>query len=183
MHPKKGLETLLQAWAKIEPAYPGWRLSLIGPGEERYVGELRAMARTLGLGRVSFGEPVYGAAKWDAYRAADLFVLPSLNENFGLTVAEALAAGTPVIATTGTPWSRVESRRLRLVGRTDAATRWPRHWRPRWRCRARHCTGWESKAGRGWRAIFRGTASPAIWASCTAWLIGRAEQPPSVRLE
>ena len=68
-----------------------------------------ATARTLGLGRVSFGEPVHGAAKWDAYRAADLFVLPSLNENFGLTVAEALAAGTPVIATTGTPWSRVES--------------------------------------------------------------------------
>ena len=68
IHPKKGLENLLQAWARIEPAYPGWRLSLIGPGEERYVDELRAMSRTLGLSRVSFGEPVYGAAKWAAYR-------------------------------------------------------------------------------------------------------------------
>jgi glycosyltransferase involved in cell wall biosynthesis len=39
---------------------------------------------------------------------ADLFVLPSLNENFGLTVAEALAAGTPVISTKGAPWSGLE---------------------------------------------------------------------------
>ena len=109
MHPKKGLETLLQAWAKVEPARPGWRLALIGPGDERYVRQLRAMSCGLGLSRVSFGGPIYGTAKWDAYRAADLFVLPSRNENFGLTVAEALAAGTPVIATTETPWSWVES--------------------------------------------------------------------------
>ena len=67
------------------------------------------MLRNLGLTRVSFGGPIYDAAKWDAYRMADLFVLPSLNENFGLTVAEALAAGTPVMATTGTPWRRVET--------------------------------------------------------------------------
>ena len=119
LHPKKGIELLLRAWAKVEPAHPGWRLSLVGPGEERYVRELQALSRSLDLSRVSFGRAIYGAAKWDVYRAADLFVLPSLNENFGLTAAEALAAATPVIATTGTPWSRLESRRLRLVGRTD----------------------------------------------------------------
>ena len=182
MHPKKGLETLLQAWAKVEPAYPGWRLSLIGPGEERYVGELQSESRTLGLGRVSFGAPVYGAAKWDAYRAADLFVLPSLNENFGLTVAEALAAGTPVIATTGTPWSRVETkaaaggsnrRRDALAATLATAMAMPRP--------ALREMG--IRAGHGWRAIFRGTASPAIWRELYSWLVGRAEQPPSVRLE
>ena len=53
--------------------------------------------------------PIYGKAKTAAYREADLFVLPSLNENFGLTAAEALAAGTPVISTKGAPWSRLDS--------------------------------------------------------------------------
>ena len=43
--------------------------------------------------------PVFGAAKWAAYRDADVFVLPSQNENFGNTAAEAVAAGTPVIVT------------------------------------------------------------------------------------
>src|SRR5438046_2768308 len=57
---------------------------------------------------VAINGPVYGEAKWDAYRAADLFVLPTLNENFGLTVAEALAAETPVISTKGAPWNRLE---------------------------------------------------------------------------
>src|SRR5437762_2271634 len=42
------------------------------------------------------------------YRDADLFVLPTLNENFAVTVAEALAAGTPVIATKGAPWHGLE---------------------------------------------------------------------------
>ena len=55
--------------------------------------------------------PVFGAAKLDAYRAADIFVLPTLNENFGMTVAESLAAGTPVIATKGAPWAALETER------------------------------------------------------------------------
>jgi glycosyltransferase involved in cell wall biosynthesis len=47
---------------------------------------------------------VEGEAKWNLYRSADLFVLPSHSENFGLVVAEALACGVPVIASRGTPW-------------------------------------------------------------------------------
>lgn len=65
--------------------------------------------RTLGLARVSIEGPVYGDAKIAAYHNADVFVLPTLNENFGLTVAEALAAGTPAIVTKGAPWSGLES--------------------------------------------------------------------------
>ena len=71
--------------------------------------ELRALATALGLTRVSVEGPIYGDAKTAAYREADLFVLPTLNENFGLTVAEALAAGTPAISTKGAPWSGLES--------------------------------------------------------------------------
>ena len=71
--------------------------------------ELRALAATLRLHRISIEEPVYGHAKLAIMRAADVFVLPSLNENFAITVAEALAVGVPVIATKGTPWSRLET--------------------------------------------------------------------------
>ena len=52
---------------------------------------------------------MYGSEKRNAYLRADLFVLPSLSENFGMAIAEALAAGTPVISTKGTPWRRLES--------------------------------------------------------------------------
>jgi glycosyltransferase involved in cell wall biosynthesis len=47
---------------------------------------------------------LYGAAKLAAYRAASLYVLPTHSENFGMTVAEALAAGTPAVVTRGAPW-------------------------------------------------------------------------------
>jgi len=55
--------------------------------------------------------PVAGEAKWNLYRDADLFVLPSHSENFGLVVAEALACGVPVITTRGTPWEDLVTHR------------------------------------------------------------------------
>ena len=105
MHPKKGLKNLLGAWASVETAHPSWHLRIVGPSEDGQDIELRALARRLGILRISIEGPLYGDAKQEAYQNADLFVLPSLNENFGLTVAEALASGTPAIATRGTPWS------------------------------------------------------------------------------
>jgi glycosyltransferase involved in cell wall biosynthesis len=108
IHPKKGLDCLLHAWSKVEPLNPGWRLRIVGTPELGHDDELRALAAALGLTRVSVEASIYGDAKTAAYQAADLFVLSSLNENFGLTVAEALAAGTPVISTKGAPWSGLE---------------------------------------------------------------------------
>jgi glycosyltransferase involved in cell wall biosynthesis len=61
------------------------------------------------LKRIEFAEPLYGSRKWQAYSEADLFVLPSYSENFGMTIAEALAAGTPVIVAKGAPWGEVET--------------------------------------------------------------------------
>jgi glycosyltransferase involved in cell wall biosynthesis len=182
VHPKKGLETLLQAWARVEPAHADWRLSLVGPGDEGYVRELRAMARTLGLGRVFFGEPVFGAAKWDVYRAADLFVLPSLNENFGLTVAEALAAGRPVIASTGTPWGRVESEgcgwRVEPACEAIAAALATAMALPR---AALQRMG---SKGRAWMARdFSWDRVAGDMGELYSWVVGRAERPPSVRFQ
>lgn len=182
LHPKKGLETLLRAWAAVEKAHPGWRLSLIGPGEDRYVGELRSLARNLCPGRVSFGGAVYGAAKWNAYRAADLFVLPSLNENFGLTIAEALAAGIPVIATTGTPWRQLETEGCGwwvetapgpLAAALTSAMRMPR---------SALCE--MGRKGRAWIAReFSWDCAARDMGAVYAWLAGRAERPASVLLE
>jgi glycosyltransferase involved in cell wall biosynthesis len=109
IHPKKGLDRLLHAWATIEAGHPGWRLRIVGPGEAGHDDELRALAAVLGLARASIEGPLYGEAKFAAYRDSDIFVLPSLNENFGLTVAEALASGTPAISTKGAPWSGLEA--------------------------------------------------------------------------
>ena len=104
LHPKKGLEALLYAWAKVEESHPDWRLRIVGPSENGYDTKLRALAAELSLARVSIEGPVYGAEKNRLYADADLFVLSTLNDNFAVTVAEALAAGVPVIATKGAPW-------------------------------------------------------------------------------
>jgi glycosyltransferase involved in cell wall biosynthesis len=104
IHPKKGLDRLVRAWATLEAAHPEWRLRIVGPDELGHAEELAALAVDLKTQRVSIEASVAGDAKTAAYREADLFVLPTLNENFAITVAEALAAGTPVIATKGAPW-------------------------------------------------------------------------------
>jgi glycosyltransferase involved in cell wall biosynthesis len=107
IHPKKNLTGLIRAWARLDSA--GWRLRIVGPDEGGHAGELWALVAQLGLANVSVEAPVFGGDKLAAYREADLFVLSTLNENFAMTVAEALAAGTPVISTKGAPWSGLET--------------------------------------------------------------------------
>lgn len=108
IHPKKGLDVLVRAWAQIAADRGDWRLRIIGPAELDHDAELQSLALSLGATGLTIEGPMYGDAKTAALRDADLFVLPTRNENFGLTVAEALAAGTPVIATKGAPWSALE---------------------------------------------------------------------------
>lgn len=109
IHPKKGLDRLLHAWAKIEHTVPDWSLKLVGNAEVGHDIELLALAQKLGLRRFTLEGPSFGDTKWQVYHDADLFVLPTLNENFGITVAEALASGLPVISTRGAPWGGLES--------------------------------------------------------------------------
>jgi glycosyltransferase involved in cell wall biosynthesis len=77
---------------------------------------LETIAAQMGLeGRVLFTGPLYGEAKWSAYRDADVFVLPSQIENFGNTVAEAVACGTPVLVTDRCGIAPLVDRRAGLV--------------------------------------------------------------------
>lgn len=105
LHPIKGLDRLLAAWARLEARHPAWRLRIVGPSHHDHRFELEALAVSLKLCRATFEDGVYGAEKQAALHAADLLVLPSQNENFAMVVAEALASGRPVISTKGAPWS------------------------------------------------------------------------------
>jgi glycosyltransferase involved in cell wall biosynthesis len=101
--PVKGLATLMRAWAAVRP--PGWRLRIVGPDSAGHLAELQHLARELGIVEsVTFADAVYGEGKAGLFRASDMFVLPSLTENFGVVVAEALMHGVPVLTTRGTPW-------------------------------------------------------------------------------
>ena len=94
----------LEAWKRVRP--DGWRMRVIGPEEDGHRAALQSTVKRAGLAESwSFEEALEGQAKWRAMADADLFVLPSHSENFGIVVAEALACGTPVITTTGTPWA------------------------------------------------------------------------------
>lgn len=108
VHPKKGVDTLLQAWSRLQPRFPDWSLDIVGPDNIGHMDKMKQLSLDLGLQRVTFHGPLYGPKKLEAYRQADLYVLPTHSENFGLTVAEALAAGTPAVVTKGAPWSGLE---------------------------------------------------------------------------
>jgi glycosyltransferase involved in cell wall biosynthesis len=97
---KKSPDLLLQAFSQLPFSSPAAHLALVGPDESGMLARLQQMSAHLGVSpRVHFSGPLSGNPKWSAYRDADLFVLPSQNENFGNTAAEAVAAGTPVIVT------------------------------------------------------------------------------------
>lgn len=108
LSPKKGVEKLLRSWACIAPSKPSWRLSIVGPDEGNYRQHLERVKASLGLRSVEFLGAQYGRERDQFLQAADLFVLPTENENFGLVVAEALSFGVPCIVTRGAPWEGLE---------------------------------------------------------------------------
>jgi glycosyltransferase involved in cell wall biosynthesis len=109
IYPVKGLPMLVQAWARVRPA--GWRLVIAGPDEAGHRGEVEAGVAAAGLtDSISFPGPVAGAVKAALLAGADLFVLPSHSESFGMALAEALAHGAPVLTTTAVPWPQLETR-------------------------------------------------------------------------
>lgn len=103
IHPIKGLADLVDAWAKVRPM--NWKMVIAGPDEENHRSQIERAVAKRGLSdSFLFPGPAYGKLKDDLLKKADLFILPSKTENFGLVVAEALSYGVPVITTQGTPW-------------------------------------------------------------------------------
>jgi glycosyltransferase involved in cell wall biosynthesis len=108
LDPKKGIEALLKACTLVDPA-PPWHLAIAGWGEPRYVSQLKEQIQALGLvGRVQMVGAVVAKEKKELFECSDVALVPSYTENFAIVAAEALAHGVPVIASKGTPWSRLE---------------------------------------------------------------------------
>jgi len=111
IHPKKALNRLILAWKEVEGEFPDWRLKIVGPDEVGYSDKLKGMVKELGLKNVGVSNPAYGQEKNELLQQAEIFALSTLGENFAMTVAESLAAGTPVVSTKGAPWRGLEENR------------------------------------------------------------------------
>ncbi|MBA2238084.1 MAG: glycosyltransferase [Lysobacter sp.] len=176
IHPKKGIDMLLRAWQVLQDAHPRWRLVIAGRGEPQHVQQVESLAQSLQLRRVAFPGPVYGAEKSGMYFGADLFVLPTHSENFGMVVAEALAHGCPAIVSRGAPWAElepegcgwwVEPEEAAIAATLDRAMRLSD--------REREAMGLR---GREWMdRDFSWTAVAARMAGSYAWLLGRGDMP------
>lgn len=109
--PKKGLPHLLRGLASVPGARAqGWKLAVVGPLDGAHAMQCQRLALELAaqLPAVDWLGGIWGEARFDWLQAADLLVLPTHSENFGLVVLEALMVGTPVMTTRFTPWAALE---------------------------------------------------------------------------
>jgi len=109
--PEKGLDMLIPAWAELAESACGRDAILViaGPDYRGYRKQVEAMVDRHDLRRrVCLVGMIQGVKKAALLRRADVFVLPSYSENFGIVVTETLACGTPVITTTATPWQQLQ---------------------------------------------------------------------------
>jgi glycosyltransferase involved in cell wall biosynthesis len=132
IHEKKGCDLLLQAFAKTAASVPEMDLVIAGPDQEGMQGRLQRLAEKHGIaGRVHWPGLIGGDLKWGAIRACDAFVLPSHQENFGVAVVEALAAGRPVLISNQVNiWPQIEGDGVGLVDddTVEGAQRLLRRW-------------------------------------------------------
>lgn len=151
LHPKKGCDILLDAFAKLH-SNESTALILAGPDQIGWERELRGrIARSNLADRVVFAGMLEGAMKQGAFAAADAFVLPSHQENFGIAIVEALAEGVPVLISNRVNiWREVEADRAgyvesdNLEGTLRLLQRWidtPSTERETMRQNARKCFG------------------------------------------
>jgi glycosyltransferase involved in cell wall biosynthesis len=117
LHPKKGLDLLVEAFGAMASRIPDWDLVIAGPDGDGLGAGLQSRVAALGATRrVHWTGMLAGDAKWGALRGADAFVLPSHQENFGIVIAEALACGVPVLMSDKINiWREVEQGRAGLV--------------------------------------------------------------------
>ena len=111
IHPKKGIELLIEAWQILDKSLrQSWQVEIAGNGDESYINSLQQLINKSELTEeIKIIGSQFGTDKLKTYQQADLFVLPTYSENFGIVVAEAMACGIPVITTKGTPWEELNT--------------------------------------------------------------------------
>ncbi|WP_372739252.1 glycosyltransferase [Neptunomonas sp.] len=98
IHEKKGCDLLIQAFAKVAKSNPDLHLVMAGPDQTGWLADLEKLADDCGIAEcITWTGMLKNEVKWGAIKAAEVFILPSHQENFGIAVAEALAVGTPVL--------------------------------------------------------------------------------------
>ena len=117
IHPKKGCDLLIKAFAKVLANDPTWHLVFAGPDQTGWQKKLTQIAESAGVAsRITWTGMVSGTMKWGAIYSSEVFVLPSHQENFGIAVAEALAAGLPALVTNKVNiWREIEAGGAGLV--------------------------------------------------------------------
>jgi glycosyltransferase involved in cell wall biosynthesis len=98
IHPKKGCDLLIEALSRVAQKHPRLHAVIAGPDETGSAAKLKELAQLRGIAdRITWTGPVYGEERWFLYNLASVFILPSHMENFGMTVAESLSQGRPVL--------------------------------------------------------------------------------------
>jgi len=132
IHPKKGCDLLIEAFADAARMHQDLHLVIAGPDKVGWTSKLKELAERLHIAhRVTWTGMLSGDAKWGAFHSAEVFVLPSHQENFGIAVAEALACGVPVLISNKVNiWREIEADGVGLVQEDDLAgtTELLRHW-------------------------------------------------------
>lgn len=123
IHEKKGCDLLIEAFAQVAGQDPSLHLVMAGPDQTGWVATLQAQAKALGVAhRISWPGMLQGDDKWGAFYAAEAFVLPSHQENFGIAVAEALGCGLPVLISDKVNiWREIEADGAGFVASDDLA--------------------------------------------------------------
>ena len=101
IHPKKGCDLLIEAFARFAEGHPDLHLVMAGPADNsKWYARLLESSKRLGIAhRITWTGMLQGHLKWSAFRAAEVFILPTHQENFGIAIVESLACGTPVLIT------------------------------------------------------------------------------------
>jgi glycosyltransferase involved in cell wall biosynthesis len=121
IHVKKGCDLLINAFAQVAQTDPSLHLVMAGPDQTGWQTDLQNMAQKLGISQhITWTDMLQDELKWGAFRAAEVFILPSHQENFGIAVAEALACSLPVLISNKVNiWREIEADGAGLVANDD----------------------------------------------------------------